>query len=91
MWRLFGASLWASWYSSEASYVNDISVLVTAQSPDTFPVVNAVDCHAKLKDLKELVHSSRKKRHATHYGTVVTYPAAWEEFRSTYPTILGSA
>ena len=91
MWRLFGASLWASWYSSEASYVNDVAVLVTAQSPDTFPVVDAVDCHAKLKDLKELVHQSRKRRHATHYGTVDTYPAAWEEFRSTYPTIFEAA
>ena len=91
MWRLFGASLWASWYSSEASYVNDISVLVTAQSPDTFPVVDAVDCHAKLKDLKELVHQSRKRRHATHYGTVDQYPAKWEDLRTMYPTIFEGA
>ena len=91
MWRLFGASLWASWYSSEASYVNDVAVLVTAQSPGEFPAVNAVDCHAKLKDLKELVHQSRKKRHAAHYGTVDTYPSAWEEFRSMYPTIFEAA
>ena len=73
------------------SYVNDIAVVVGATTKDIFATVNAADCHQKIKDLKELVHQSRKRRPCSHYGTIETYPASWQEFRSTYPTIFASA
>ena len=85
---------WASWYSAELSYVNDVSVLAAAASLDsdeTFPAVDAADCHAKIKDLKDLVHTSRKRKPCPHYGIVEVYPASWQEFRCTYPTIFASA
>ena len=46
---------WASWYSSEMSYVNDIAVLEAATSKDAFATLNPADCLAKINDLKELV------------------------------------
>ena len=91
MWRLFGASLWASWYSDEMSYVNDIAVIEAATRKDAFAIVNPADCFAKVNALKELVKQSRTLRHRPHYGTVEIYPPTWQEFRSTHPTIFASA
>ena len=91
MWRLFGASLWASWYSSEASYVNDIVTIEAASNNFVPATVNPADCIAKINELKKLVKESREAQHLDHYGTVAVYPPDWQEFRSTYPTIFASA
>ena len=91
MWRLFGASLWASWYSSDASYVNDIVTIEAASNNFVPATVNPADCIAKINELKKLVKESREAQHLDHYGTVAVYPPDWQEFRSTYPTIFASA
>ena len=91
MWRLFGASLWASWYSSEASYVNDIVTIEAASNNFVPATVNPADCIVKINELKKLVKKTREAKHLDHYGTVAVYPPDWQEFRSTYPTIFASA
>ena len=91
MWRLFGASLWASWYSSEASYVNDIMTIEAASNNFVPATINPADCMVKVNELKKLVKESRETKHLDHYGTVAVYPPDWQEFRSTYPTIFASA
>jgi len=91
VWRLFGASLWASWYSSEASYVNDIVTIEAASNNFVPATVNPADCIVKINELKKLVKETREAKHLDHYGTVAVYPPDWQEFRSTYPTIFASA
>ena len=91
MWRLFGASLWASWYSSEASYVNDIMTIEAASNNFVPATINPADCMVKVNELKKLVKESRETKHLDHYGTVAVYPPDWQEFRSRYPTIFARA
>ena len=95
MWRLFGASLWASWCSSEAGYVNDIVTIEAASNNFAPATVNPADCGVKINELKNLIEFVKETREAKHlsdhYGTVAVYPPDWQEFRSTYPTIFASA
>ena len=95
MWRLFGASLWASWCSSEAGYVNDIVTIEAASNNFSPATVNPADCGVKINELKNLIEFVKETREAKHlsdhYGTVAVYPPDWQEFRSRYPTIFARA
>ena len=95
MWRLFGASLWASWFSSEAGYVNDIVTIEAASNNFAPATVNPADCGVKINELKNLIEFVKETREAKHlsdhYGTVAVYPPDWQEFRSRYPTIFARA
>ena len=95
MWRLFGASLWASWCSSEAGYVNDIVTIEAASNNFAPATVNPADCGVKINELKNLIEFVKETREAKHlsdhYGTVAVYPPDWQEFRSRYPTIFARA
>jgi hypothetical protein len=76
---------------NESTFVNFVSILELAACQNAAANLNASACFMKLKKLKDMFNTQKKRGRLGHEGKVLVYPANPEDLRDTHLDVFNAA